>query len=181
MSFRKANTVDIPTIIELQKKNLLKNLEPHDRQDGFLSIEYSADQLARLNQDPGIFVALKDDHLSGYLITQAMDFALKAPLIATMVQRFPDIQYRARPLSGLRTFIYGPVCIDRRSRGQGVLEGLYTVMIGSLRGQFDLGVAFVSQKNPRSLRAHRKKLGMKVVDEFEFSGQKYYTLVFDCD
>ena len=41
-----------------------------------------------------------------------------------------------------------------------------------------MGVAFVSDRNPRSLYAHRDKLGMKVVDEFEFNGQRYNALVF---
>lgn len=176
--FREAESQDIPTILELQKKNLLKNLEPQDQQDGFLSIEYSADQLAKLNQDLGIVIAQEDDYLAGYLIAQTLDFALKSPLIATMGKRFPDIDYRTRPLSGFRTFIYGPVCIDKESRGQGILEGLFNVMLQSLKGQFDAGVAFVSEKNPRSLYAHRDKLGMKVVDEFEFNGQQYNTLVF---
>ena len=112
-------------ILELQKRNLLKNLEPQDQQDGFLSIEYSAAQLAQLNQDLGIVIAQEDDYLAGYLIAQTMDFALKSPLIATMVKRFPDIHYRTRPLSGFRTFIYRPVCIDKESRGQGILEGLF--------------------------------------------------------
>jgi hypothetical protein len=175
--FRMAETKDFPKILELQKKNLLKNLEPQDQQDGFLSIEYNADQLARLNQDLGIFVAVEDDHLSGYLIAQTMDFAMKSALISTMVKRFPDVQYNARPLSGLKTFIYGPVCINKESRGQGILEGLYSVMLKALQ-KYDAGVAFVSEKNPRSLYAHRDKLGMKPVDEFEFNGQLYNTLLF---
>jgi hypothetical protein len=50
-------------------------------------------------------------------------------------------------------------------------------MIETLQ-QFDVGVAFVSEKNPRSLYAHRDKLGMEAVDEFEFNGQRYNMLVF---
>jgi hypothetical protein len=165
--FRKANPQDIPMILELQKKNLLKNLQPQDQQDGFLSIEYSADQLTRLNHELGIFVAQDNDHLAGYLIAQTMDFALHSALIATMVKRFPDVQYSGRPLSSFKTFIYGPVCIAKESRGQGVLEGLYRIMLKTLQGQYDAGVAFVSERNPRSLYAHLYKLRMRVVDEFE--------------
>jgi len=157
----------------------LKNLNPQEQQDGFLSIEYSSDQLERLNNELGISVAVEDDHLAGYLIAQTMDFALQSPLIITMVKRFPDSLHRARQLSGFRSFIYGPVCINKESRGQGILEGLFNVMLQTLKGQFDVGVAFVSECNPRSLYAHREKLGMKVVDEFEFNGQQYNTLVFD--
>ena len=163
----------------LQQANLLKNLNPQEQQDGFLSIEYSSDQLERLNNELGISVAVEDDHLAGYLIAQTMDFALQSPLIITMVKRFPDSLHRARQLSGFRSFIYGPVCINKESRGQGILEGLFNVMLQTLKGQFDVGVAFVSECNPRSLYAHREKLGMKVVDEFEFNGQQYNTLVFD--
>lgn len=180
MMFRRAETKDIPEILELQKRNLLGNLEPQDQQDGFLSIEYSSDQLESLNnQLVGIFVAINNDHLAGYVIAQTMDFAIQSPLISTMVKRFPDVIYQSRPLSGFKTFIYGPVCIDKRHRGQGILEGLFNVMLKTLRGQYDVGVAFVSERNPRSLHAHQDKLGLKVVDEFEFNGQKYWTLVFE--
>lgn len=175
--FRRSDPSDFPMILALQKDNLLGNLEPQDQQDGFLSIEYSRDQLESLNNELGIFVAQDNDHLAGYLIAQTMDHALQSPLISTMVKRFPDVLYRARPLSGFRTFIYGPVCIERRSRGQGILEGLFNVMLKTLK-QFDVGVGFVSERNPRSLHAHQDKLGLKVVDEFEFNGQKYWTLVF---
>ena len=177
-TYRKADSADFPLILALQKDNLLQNLEPQAQQDGFLSIEYTRDQLEYINSELGIFVAIENAHLAGYIIAQTMDFALQSPLITTMVRRFPAVIYRSRPLSGFKTFIYGPVCIDRQSRGQGILEGLFNVMLKTLHGQFDVGVAFVSERNPRSLHAHRDKLGMKPVDEFKFNGQKYWTLVF---
>ena len=176
--FRKADPSYFPKILALQKDNLIQNLPPHDQQDGFLSIEYSHGQIERLNNELGIFIAIDSDRLSGYHIAQRMDFALQSPLINTMVSRFPNVLYHSLPLSGYRTFIYGPVCIDRRSRGQGVLEGLFNIILQTLKGQYDIGVAFVSELNRRSLHAHQDKLGMKVVDEFVFNGQKYWTLVF---
>ncbi len=177
--YRKAVPSDIIMVIGLQRKYLLRNLEPRDQGDGFLSIEYSRDQLERLNDELGIFVALEDDRLSGYLVVQTMEFARRSSLIAAMVRRFPDVLYRSRPLSEYRTFLYGPVCIDERSRGEGILEGLFNIMLRTVKGEYDAGVAFVSEQNPRSLRAHKHKLGMKVVDEFEFSGRKFRTLAFE--
>jgi len=52
-------------------------------------------------------------------------------------------------------------------------------MLKSLEERYDIGVAFVSRENPRSLYAHQDKLGMKVVDEFEFNGQLYNTLLIE--
>lgn len=178
VTFRKADPSDFPKILALQKDNLLRNLEPQAQQDGFLSIEYSHDQIVQLNKELGIFIAIDSGNLSGYLIAQTLDFALQSPMISSMVRRFPDVLYISRPLSGYRTFIYGPICIDKRSRGQGVLEGLFEIMLQIFKGQYDIGVAFVSEQNPRSLHAHQDKLDMKVVDEFEFNGQIYRTLVF---
>lgn len=90
-TFKKADTSDYPKILELQKQNLIQNLQPQGQQDGFLSIEYSCDQLERLNNQLGIFIAVGNGHLSGYLIAQTMDFALQSPLINTMIMRFPDV------------------------------------------------------------------------------------------
>jgi len=54
--FRKADPSDFSKILALQKNNLIQNLPPQDRQDGFLSIEYSHDQIERFNKEPGIFI-----------------------------------------------------------------------------------------------------------------------------
>ena len=160
--FRKAEILDFPKILALQKVNLLINLPPQDQKEGFLSIEYSHDQIEILNNQLGIFSAVTNDHLAGYLIAQTMEFALQSPLITTMVRRFPDVIHQSRPLSGFKTFIYGPVCIDKRHRGQGILEGLFNVMLQTLKGQLDLGVAFVSERNPRSFYAHPLNWGCRL-------------------
>ena len=176
--YRKANATDFPQLISLQKDNLLTNIESKDRQDGFLSIEYSYEQLERLDNELGIFVAIEGNGLLGYLIAQTMDSAIHSPLIRTMTNRFPNVTFRSRSLSEYSIFMYGPVCIDKDARGKGILEGLCNTMLKTLKGRYDVGVAFVSENNPRSLIAHRDKLDMQMVDAFEFNGQRYKTLVF---
>ena len=38
----------------------------------------------------------------------------------------------------------------------------------ALGADYDVGIAFVSRSNPRSFQADTAKLGMRVIDEFEF-------------
>ncbi len=147
-------------------------------QDGFLSIEYSHEQLERLNNELGIFIAVENSKLLGFLVAQTMDSASHSPIIRTMTSRFPSVVFRSRPLSEYNIYMYGPVCIYKHARGKGILEGLFNIMLKTLKVRYEVGVAFVLEQNPRSLHAHRDKLGMQVVDEFEFSGQKYWTLAF---
>ena len=48
-----------------------------------------------------------------------------------------------------------------------------------VRSRYDLGLAFVSLANPVSLKAHRDKLDMTPVSEFEPEGRHYALLAFD--
>lgn len=48
-----------------------------------------------------------------------------------------------------------------------------------MRGRYDVGLAFASLSNPSSLKAHRDKLGMAQVCEFEVEGRSYALLAFD--
>jgi len=95
-----------------------------------------------------------------------------------MLKRLKDVVFDGLALSSSCLFVYGPVCIDHRYRGQGVLEGLFGIMKETLRVDYDVGIAFVSQINTRSYQAHAAKLKMSVIDEFEFNGGRYHTLAF---
>lgn len=178
IQYRKATPADFWRILSLQHQNLLTTLQGKDLSQGFLTIEFTREQLHRMNSELGIFVALEAREVIGYLMAESIEFAIESPLIAHLLKRLKDFIYEGVPLSSRCMFVYGPVCIDRRHRGQGALEGLSDIMLQTLRGQYDIGIAFVSERNPRSLHAHQLKLGMKVIDEFEFNGQKYKTLAF---
>ncbi|SFV57662.1 Acetyltransferase, GNAT family [hydrothermal vent metagenome] len=45
--------------------------------------------------------------------------------------------------------------------------------------RYPILVTFVNKINPRSYAAHTKKLGLTVIQEFEFNDNHYYELVYD--
>jgi hypothetical protein len=176
--YRKASPADFAGILRLQHQNLVTTLTEEDLSQGFLSIEYTREQLHKINSDLGIFIAAQDKAIIGYLMAESVEFAVGSPLISNMLKRLKDVVIDDIPLTSSFLFVYGPVCIDRQFRGLGILEGLFRIMKEALWADYDIGIAFVSQRNPRSLQAHMAKLGMRVIDEFEFGGEKYYTLAF---
>jgi hypothetical protein len=178
IQYRKATPADFEGILRLQHQNLLTTLKGEDLSQGFLSIEFTREQLHKVNSELGIFVALQGKEVIGYLMAESIEFATGSPLIAHLLKRLKDFVYEDVPLSSRCLFVYGPVCIDKQHRGDGILEGLSNIMLQTLKGQYDVGIAFVSEQNPRSLHAHQVKLGMQIIDEFEFNGQKYRTLAF---
>ena len=176
--YRKATPTDFDGILHLQHQNLITTLQEKDLSQGFLMIEFTREQLHTINGELGIFVAIHDKEVIGYLMAESIDFAVGWPLIAHMFNRLKEFTFDNVPLSSCKLFVYGPVCIEKKHRGQKILDGLFKVMLNTLQGQYDVGVAFVSALNPRSFNAHKIKLGMRIADEFEFNGQKYWTLVF---
>ncbi len=176
--YRKATSTDFAGIIRLQNDNLITALQGKDLSQGFLTIPLSVEQLHRINREHGIYVACQGKEIIGYLMAQSVEIATGSPLIARMLSRLKKFIFEGVVLSSCKVFVYGPVCIDREHRGQEILEELFKVMLQTLQGKYDVGVAFVSALNPRSYNAHKNKLGMRIADEFEFNGQKYWTLVF---
>ncbi len=129
--------------------------------------------------DLGIIVAVEAGTVLGFLCGFRCDFHTGSPVIAKMLETFDGVKFEDKPLSAHKTFIYGPVCIDRPHRGRRLLHGLYEAQKRELAGQFEVGVAFVSRSNPHSLRAHVTGLRMAEVGEFEVKGNVYVTLAFE--
>jgi predicted GNAT superfamily acetyltransferase len=179
IGFRRAVPEDFAAIVRLQSANYIGNLALEDRDQGFLSAEFTPEQISAMAGDLGVMVAADSKNsILGYLCAFRYDFNHRSPVVAKMLETFPRAVFDGLPLSAYNTFIYGPVCIDRAQRRRGLLRGLYEALKQEIAGQFDVGVAFVAQTNPHSLQAHVAGLGMTEVGEFEVKGNVYVTLAF---
>jgi hypothetical protein len=72
--------------------------------------------------------------------------------------------------------LYGPICIDRRERGLGIAEMLFTRLKAELPGRE--GILFIRRDNVASLRVHRTKLGMVPRGDFDMNGAGYTVLSY---
>jgi hypothetical protein len=110
-----------------------------------------------------VIVAADGPRLAGVLFTEEKARATAPPVIAML--RAWD--------GGTTAYVYGPVCIDQRSRGLGVLEALYAAVMARMSGRE--AVLFVRRSNTRSLRAHAR-LGMAEVAQFTFGDEEFLVL-----
>lgn len=176
--FRRATAGDYSAVLRLQSANYIANLTPEERKEGFLSAQFTPEQVAEMGQDLGITIAVVDGEVAGFLCAFRREFQTGSPVIARMLEAYDRVQFQAKPLSRSNSYIYGPVCIGRDYRGGGMLRGLYKAQLADLAGRFDVGVAFVARNNPHSLQAHVAGLGMTEVGEFEVKGNSYVILAF---
>jgi len=96
-----------------------------------------------------------------------------------MIKDLPNLIYQNLTLSIDNSYQYGPVCIDKSVRGSGLLEKLFDFALESMSKRYPILVTFVNKINPRSYEAHKRKLGLEVIQEFSFNGNKYYEFVYD--
>jgi hypothetical protein len=180
VTFRLYRSEDIDEILRIQKDNLWSRLSDTERLNGFLSVAFPAEQFEEMQEGiPMVVADMGGGRLGGYLCGSSLAYSAKVPLLAHMIALFGGTLYKGRPLDQYRSFIYGPICVDRPLRGDGILEGLYEEFLRQLSGRFEVGALFVSLNNPRSLAAHMDKLGMVKLCEFTFDNRVFALLVFD--
>ena len=176
--YRRALPADYGGILRLQSENYIANLSEAQREQGFLSAQFSAEQIAQIAEDLGTMVAVVDGRIAGFLCAFRKEFETGSRVIAEMLRCYDVLRFEDRPLSAFKSYIYGPVCIGRDYRGAGLLRELYEAQKGDLAGKFEIGVAFVARNNPHSLSAHVAGLGMAEAGDFEVKGNRYATLAF---
>jgi hypothetical protein len=178
VQYRRAITGDYAGIVRLNEANFIGHLAPQDRGDGFLSALFTGQQVAAMAGDLGITVALVDARVVGFLCAFRNDFEHGSPVVAAMLASYGRMRFEGKSLASYRSYVYGPVCIDRGFRRQGLLRGLYEAQKRDLAGMFEIGVALVSRDNIHSLNAHVAGLGMVEAGDFEVHGNIFATVVF---
>ena len=178
IEYRRAGPDDYAEIVRLQRANYIANLSEEERREGFLSAEFSLEQVTAIAIDLGVAVVTINDDLAGCLCGIRREFDHRSPVVAKMLESYDQAKFEDKPLSAFHSYIYGPVCIARQYRRRGLLRGLFDFQKKDLVGQFEVGVALISRSNPHSMQAHVEGLGMTEAGEFELNGNSFAILAF---
>ncbi|MSP37180.1 MAG: N-acetyltransferase [Deltaproteobacteria bacterium] len=176
--YRRALPADYPAIVQLNAANFITNLAADERADGFLSAVFTLDQTAAMAEDLGTTVAIVDGQLAGFLCAFRNEFNHGSPVVAKMIESYDRLRFDGQLLNTYKSYAYGPVCIDRVHRRQGLLRGLFEAQKRDLAGRFEVGVALIARANQHSMDAHVAGLGMTDVGSFEVNGNVFATVAF---
>src|SRR5262249_58639167 len=126
-------------------------LTPEQRSEGFLSVRFTREQFAAMDANVAVVVGQCDEMLAGYLCASSVEFNRRFALLAAMIESYPRLTLWEQPLVEFTSFVCGPVCVDRRFRGRGVLRGLYRALLREASRTFVLFVHFVANAHAHSL------------------------------
>jgi hypothetical protein len=175
---RVAQESDFDDILDLQSRNLYVNLPPTELAGGFVTTPFTVDLLRRLLSQIGVFIAEDNGIISGYLLAGDWEFFSQWEIFQMMLDRLPELRFQGREITADNSFQYGPICIDRSSRGSEIFPQIFDLMRSNFAPKFPIGVTFINKLNQRSFAAHTRKLDLKIIDEFELNGNSFYTLAF---
>lgn len=180
MKLKIAEISDIDNILKLHFKYQVDSIANEDKKDGFVTTSFTKEELTNLIlKEQGLFIALKNGEVVGYVMAASWEFWSMWPMFVQMIKDLKNLEYLGMQLSTKNSYQYGPVCIDKKFRGTGLLEELFDFSREYMSKKYPILVTFVNKINPRSYTAHTKKLGLTVIQEFEFNNNSYYELVYD--
>ena len=182
MMVRVATRDDVRSIMALESRYYVGNLEPSDRTHGFISVLHSQQWFEAAVDSGGVHVAATDDGTVGGFIAvldpSTLSSAGSSPIIEEMLGLAATVEFDSQPIAEQRFAFRGPVVIDRSVRGQGLYSTFNAVTRAAYAHRFDIGVLFVAAENPQSLHTTTTKLGAQPLATFDVDSRRYHFLAY---
>ena len=177
MEYKIAELSDIEATLKLHTKYQIDSIEEEDKKDGFVTTAFTKEELTQLiEQEQGLFIAKEGEEVLAYVMSASWEFWSKWEMFRHMIADLPNLSYKGVQLSTQNSYQYGPICIDKHVRGTKVLPNIFDFALKHMSKRYTILVTFVNQINPRSYEAHHRKLGLDIIQEFEFNGSRYWEM-----
>jgi hypothetical protein len=171
---------DVDRILALQAANHRDHVDAATAaSEGFTSVRHEPAVLQAMNRAFPSAIAVAEGQLAGYCLMMPQHFRDQVPILDPMFALLDRLQWRGEPLAGNpRWFVMGQVCVAREFRGMGVFDGLYAQLRAAYSPRFDFVVTEISQRNPRSLRAHRR-VGFETLHVYPDGDETWEVVAWD--
>lgn len=171
------HTVD--QIIDLQRKNLRKNLSPEEiSSQGFVFVEHDPITLKKICATEPAVIARDGDTLAGYAICMNKAYGVNVPELVDLFQHLDAIVYNGNSLKDSNYLVCGQLCVAKGYRGQNLAGKLYGHM-SLLNRKYPYCVTDVSDNNQRSLHAHLRR-GFEIIKSFtNDQGELWHIVLWD--
>jgi hypothetical protein len=179
--YRVASDSDLESSKKLLDDNYRGSLADDELKDGFISIQFTIEELIEMSQNGITIIALSGvqatsaatTETAGVLFTQTCEYNVKkVPFAARMIDALEGKTLGGSKIEFNESMVCGPVCISKEFRGQGIFPKLYELFRNEAKGKFSTALTLVAQSNLRSQRAH-EKVGFEKLNSFDSNGRAF--------
>ena len=168
MTFTTATHDDhLRQILELQARNVPERLSAEElRQQGFVTVRHDLELLRRMNDREPHAIALAGDELAGYALVMTPHFRQEIEVLRSMFDRIDRQNWLGESLREVPYCIMGQICVAKKYRGRGVVDGLYAHLNDRLAARgYRYLITLIAERNPRSLRVH-ERVGFQLLQRY---------------
>ncbi|MDH3649188.1 MAG: GNAT family N-acetyltransferase [Saprospiraceae bacterium] len=159
-------TQDLKGILDLQRRNLTRNLSEEEvKSEGFVTVEHDLDLITRMNTAEKSVVAKSKDVVIGYTLAMTPVFASDIPILSHMFDQFGHSHYQGKPIKEAHFIICGQVCVDKDFRGQKIMDRMYALYRDTYKSRYAFVITEIADHNPRSLHAHLR-VGFQIIHSY---------------
>lgn len=179
IQFGTAKITDIEGVLALQEIYLISNMTEEEKTAGFVTTPFSVEQLQEVIRQEGLFVAKENGRIIAYIFAASWQYFSQWAIFNHMTPMLPDLTFKDFKMTDTNTFQYGPICIDKKYRGKGLINPFFDFMRIHLWEKFPVGITFINKTNIPSQKAHIEKLKWSVIGDFQFNNNNYFILAYD--
>ncbi len=177
MEIRYAVSSDLNGLLDLLKANHVNSIPEEEKKNGFVTTNITKEQLCNLMEtEKGITVAVDNNQIVGFALAGSWNFWQPWPLFTHMIEHLESFTLNGQTLTVENSYQYGPVCIHKDYRGNGIFEKIFTFSLKSMAERYPYMVTFINQINPRSYAAHTKKGKMTESGTFDWNNNHYWLM-----
>lgn len=174
-----AKLSDIDGVLALQERYLVSNLSEEEKISGFVTTPFSIPQLTEVTEKEGLFLAKDNNKIIAYIFGGSWNFFSQWPIFEHMTTLFPNLNFLDFDITTTNSFQYGPICIDKKYRGKGLINLFFEFMRIHMVKKYPLALTFINKTNIPSTKAHTKKLNWTIIADFQFNNNNYFILAYD--
>ncbi len=174
---------DFDGVKALLHDNHVSTLNDEEKKNGFVTTNLTDEQLANLiEREKGLVVAVQSDGKTvGFAMAASWAYWAEWPLFAYMIEELPKYSMDGTTFNAENTYQYGPVCVEKSLRGNGIFEQLFYASLRSMKPRFPYMVTFINHINPRSYAAHTRKVHTTDMGTFDFNNNHYHLMACPTD
>ena len=174
-----ASDQDIHGILELQRRNLPKNISANEATtQGFVTVNHDFNLLDAMNKPHPHIIAKAGEEVVAYALVMLRKFSAQIPVLTPMFERIENIQFNGQYITAEQYFIMGQVCVAKPFRSQGVFAALYEKMQQQMHPHFNYIITEIADTNARSIRAH-EKVGFTTIETYTSEGTVWHIVLLE--
>ena len=170
---------DIEGVLALQELYLVSNLSEDEKKSGFVTTPFTIEQLTHVINNEGVFIAKDNNKIIAYIFAESWQFFSQWPIFEHMISLLPELSFLDFEITPTNSFQYGPICIDKKYRGKGLINLLFEFMRIHVVKKYPLSLTFINKSNAPSLKAHTEKLQWTIIADFQFNNNNYFILAYN--